>query len=36
MLDLFSVVQDKAKGMRGQGADFLLEAQFLRHHGLIG
>lgn len=36
MLDLFSVVQNKAKGMSGKGAGFLLVAQFLRHHGLIG
>lgn len=28
MLDPLSVVIDKAKGMRGQGADFLLAAWF--------
>lgn len=36
MLDLLPVVQDKARGMRGRGADFLLAAQFLRHNGLTG
>lgn len=36
MLDLLSVVQDKEKGMRGQGVDFLLAAWFLKHNGLIG
>lgn len=36
MLDLFSGVQDKARGMRGKGGDFLLAAQFFKHNGLFG
>lgn len=36
ILDLLSVVQDKVRGMRGQGGDLLLVARFFRHNGLIG